>query len=242
MDTVLEMISTRAKDAHWYAFGALLLAGMNFPISADVVILISALIAATLVPENTIKLYLAIFLGCWGAAMIGYWIGRLFGTKLFAFKWFKKLLPEARLAKIQAFYGNYGFLTLALGRFIPFGFRNGLFMTAGIAKMPFTKFLWRDLIACFIWTSLSFSIFFLLGHNYELLCHYLKTFNIFIFSAFGVTVITLLWYKKIRKKKQLSDKNSSEAAHEKEKNDEVAGSEISSSPPLNSARKNDTDS
>ena len=41
---------------------------------------------------------------------------------------------------MMGFYKKYGALTLVIGRFIPFGVRNAIFLTSGISKMPFAKF------------------------------------------------------------------------------------------------------
>ena len=47
--------------------------------------------------------------------------------------------PE-RVAKVASFYQKYGVWTLVVGRFIPFGVRNALFLTAGIGKMSPVRF------------------------------------------------------------------------------------------------------
>jgi membrane-associated protein len=204
MDSLIELISNHAHYAHWVIFGAIILAGMNIPISADVMVVISAVLAATVVPENTIELLLAVFLGCYFSAWVAYWIGRKFGPNLCKLGWFSKVLSPARLEKIANFYQKYGFLTLVIGRFIPFGFRNAIFMTAGISKMPFSRFIIRDFFACGLWSVSSFFIFYTLGQNYTVLCEHLKIFNIVIFAAFSVTVIGVVWYKKRKRAKNLT--------------------------------------
>jgi membrane protein DedA with SNARE-associated domain len=108
-----------------------------------------------------------------------------------------------RLRKVQKFYDKYGLYSLIVGRFIPFGVRNAIFMSSGITKIPFTRFLWFDLIACFIWTSICFTGFYLIGHSYETVKHFLASFYLLIFAAFGVTVISFIWYKKRKNKATL---------------------------------------
>jgi len=196
MDFLIAWISDHGQYAHWFIFGAILLAGANIPISADLLIVCGAILAATVVPEHALHIYLAIFLGCYFSAWIAYGLGRFAGRKLLSFKWFAKILPEERLNKIDQFYTKHGFLTLLIGRFIPFGVRNCIFMTTGISQMPFLKFAGFDLVACFIWSSLSFYVFYTLGQNYEILCQHLKTFNLLLFASFGVTLIALIWYKR----------------------------------------------
>ena len=199
MESLIAWITEHAQHAHWFIFGAILLAGFNLPISADVLIVCAAVIAATLVPEHIWHLYLAIFVGCYFSAWIAYWVGRLLGKKLSRFKWFQRFFPAQRIAKIQKFYHNHGLWTLILGRFIPFGVRNCIFMSSGISRVSFLRFALQDLAACLLWSSATFYLFYTLGKNFHTLMDHLKIINITIFLVFGVTVITLLWYKRRKK-------------------------------------------
>ena len=100
---------------------------------------------------------------------------------------------------MQKFYAKRGPFALILGRFIPFGVRNCLFMSSGMSKMPFSKFALWDGIAVTLWSSLSFLLYYFLGKNIEVLYTQVKWVNLLIFLAFGVTVIGLIWYKKKEK-------------------------------------------
>ena len=206
MERLTEIIVHHAHNAHWYVFIAIILAGFNIPFSADLLILAAAILAATVVPEHTLHLFFSILLGCYFSAMCAYWLGRLIGTALGKNKFFSKLFNAERLFKIKKFYEKYGLWTLVIGRFIPFGVRNCIFMSSGMSKLHFGKFILMDALACFIWCSTCFYIFFTLGQNYETIWYYLKTFNLLIFAAFSVTVIGILWYKSRKKtqKKSLS--------------------------------------
>lgn len=199
METLIAWILEHSQHAHWFIFVAILLAGVNIPISADVLIVSAAVLAATLIPEHLWHLYLAIFFGCYFSAWIAYWFGRLAGKKLLRFGWFQRFFPAERISKIQLFYRKHGFWTLILGRFIPFGIRNCIFMSSGMSHVPFLRFALWDLPACLIWSALSFYLFFTLGRNYQVLLNHLKIVNMVIFLAFGVTVITFLWYKRRKK-------------------------------------------
>lgn len=199
MDAMIQFIFDNAQHAHWIVFGALMLAGLNVPISEDVMIIFSAVLAATVVPENVYKLFAAVFLGCYLSDWVCYWIGRHFGPKLWNVKWFAKTFDRKRIDQVQGYYAKYGFLTLVVGRFIPFGVRNGLFLTAGLGKMHFGKFILSDGIACLFSNTVLFSLAYMVGRNYESLLFTLKTLNIFLFSAFVVSIIAFIWYKRRKK-------------------------------------------
>ena len=204
MEQLAEIISHHAYNAHWYIFIALILAGFNIPFSADILILLAAVLAATLVPENTWLLFSSILIGCYFSAMCAYWLGRLLGASLSNTKFFSKLINPQRLAKMKQFYNKWGLWTLVLGRFIPFGVRNCIFMSSGMSRLHFGKFILMDALACTLWCCTLFYLFFTLGQNYETVWHYLKTFNLLIFAAFSVTVIGFIWYKS-RKKTRASN-------------------------------------
>jgi membrane protein DedA with SNARE-associated domain len=199
METLVNFILENSSYAPWMVFVLILLAGLNIPISIDVIMVLTAFLAATLIPEHTMVLYLSILFGTYFSAMICYWVGRTIGIKLLKIRYFSKLLPKERLEKVGKFYEKYGLLTLLIGRFIPFGVRNRIFMTTGMSKANFRKFIVRDAIACSIWATVCFFGFHRLGQNYEMLLSKVKTLNLYIFIAFGVTVIILVCYKKYRK-------------------------------------------
>src|SRR3990167_8358088 len=157
MDEIIQFIFAHAHQAHWIVFGALMLAGFNIPISEDLMIILSAVLAALVVPENTGKLFVAVFLGCYLSDWVVYWMGRLLGPKLWNLRWFAKIVDRKKLGQIQVYYEKYGFLTLLIGRFIPFGVRNCLFLTAGMGKMSFRKFIISDGIACITSNTVLFS-------------------------------------------------------------------------------------
>lgn len=199
MEQLSELLFAHAAYAHWIAFGALMLAGLNIPISEDLVIILSATIAATILPENTTKLFLGVFLGCYLSDWVCYWIGRKLGQTLRHWRWFAKTVSQKRLDQTQEYYEKYGFWTLLIGRFIPFGVRNCLFLTAGVGKMHFGKFLLSDGIACLASNTALFSLSFVLSRHFDELTAGLKVFHLLFFSCFVVTGIAFIWYKRRKK-------------------------------------------
>jgi membrane-associated protein len=193
METILPFIQEHAHQAHWFVFSLLMLAGLNFPISEDLMIIFSGILASTIVPENTWKLFLAVFLGAYLSDWVAYWIGRLWGEHLWRIKWFARLFKPKRLEQIEQYYKKYGLLTLLVGRFIPFGVRNCLFATAGMGKMQFGKFLIGDGIACLISNATLFTIAYFCGKNCS---YFVRYVNVTIFTLFVVALIAFIWYKK----------------------------------------------
>ena len=160
MDSIIEFITSHAGHAHWLIFFLNLTCWLQSAHRPRLLLIISAVLAATVVPENTLALFFAVFLGALFSASIAYWIGRSLGPKLFRFPFFSRLLTPQRLENIKKFHEKFGLWSLIIGRFIPFGVRNCIFMSSGLSKMPFSRFILRDALACFLWSSVSFSILF----------------------------------------------------------------------------------
>jgi membrane protein DedA with SNARE-associated domain len=166
MEQLIQFITDHASHGHWVIFIALLLAGCNIPISIDVVMILSAVLASSFAQENAPWLFGSVLFGCIFSAWISYFIGRFAGDKLSSTPLFSKLLHPSKLEKMQNFYAKYGIWTFIIGRFIPFGVRNCIFMTSGMSKMPFKTFAIRDAIGCTLWVSSCFTLFYFVGQNF----------------------------------------------------------------------------
>lgn len=185
-----------APHVHYIAFILLLLAGFNFPISEDIIFIISASIAATIVPEHTFKIAAGCILGAYSSDIISYYLGR-FGMKfILQHKKLARFYPLDKIQKIEYYYQSHGAKTLFFGRFIPFGVRNVIFLTAGLARMKIYKFMLVDLLALSITSTILFTIGYTLGSNYEIIFPYLNRYKLIIFSLFLLTVLSIVIYKK----------------------------------------------
>ncbi|PIK16588.1 MAG: alkaline phosphatase [Halobacteriovorax sp. JY17] len=200
MEMILEYIQANVAIAPYLIFGLLFLAGFNIPVSEDAMLFITALIAVKN-PEYTYQLFAGVFLGAYISDLICYaFMGRYLGNKIFKSKFLSSIASPEKIEKVNNFYNKYGIMTLLIGRFIPFGVRNALFLTAGLGKMNAWKFAISDLIAC----TVSCVSFFILYYNFgETVIEYVKKGNIIIFSFAIIAGIVFF----IRKKKSRKDLN-----------------------------------
>lgn len=201
-EDIMMQIQQNVHLAPWLMFGLLFLAGFNLPVSEDAMLFIAGVLAAQN-PEYAGKLFAGVFLGAYISDLICYgFMGRYLGPKLFQIKFFAKMIDQKKIDKVTSFYNKYGVWTLIIGRFIPFGVRNALFITAGLGKMNALKFALSDLVACII----SCSFFFWLYRTYgETVVEYVKKGNIILISVAALAVTGYYIHKKIdeRKKKGL---------------------------------------
>ncbi|MDO9140000.1 MAG: DedA family protein [Methylobacter sp.] len=194
MEELINLIEANVLYAPYIIFGALILAGFNIPVSEDAMLFISAVLASQH-PDVAAKLFVAVYLGAYFSDLISYALGRILGPKLFKIRFFANAVPPERIDKIHGFYSKYGMVTIFLGRFIPFGVRNGLFLTAGLGEMNFLKFALADLAACTITTTVYFSLYY---HYGQTMIDYVKTGSWIIL---GIAVVLMGVYYLIRKRK-----------------------------------------
>lgn len=201
MEAFLEFVQTNVAYAPYAYFGLLLIAGFNLPVSEDLMLLTSALIAIKN-PEMKYQLFAGVFLGAYLSDLICYgFMGRYLGPKIFKIKFFSKMITQEKIDQINSFYERYGMSTLIIGRFIPFGVRNALFLTAGLGRMNPIKFAIGDFIACTVSCSFFFWLYFSYG---EAVIDIVKKGNIILFSTAAVAGIVWFVLKKRKQHQQSS--------------------------------------
>jgi len=184
-----------------FAFFGLVLAGFSLPVSEDLIIITAAILSHE-EPSIMIPSIIAIYAGVIFTDFFMYWIGgrvRSGASKSF---FFIKAVPEKALSKMNHYLEKYGIFTFIVGRFIPFGFRNTMFFSAGFIKLRFRDFIVYDLIAAAISVNTLFFIVYQFGDTAR---KPLKIAGIILFVVAVTSVVSLvvrfivLWR---RKKKQ----------------------------------------
>lgn len=185
---MIEFLIEQAAYAHWYIFALLMLAGLNIPVSEDLMAIGAGVLAATVVPENATLLYLGLFAGAYLGDIENYWLARLLGQRLLRLQFMQKLLPEERLALARGWLERYGAVAIFVGRLIPFGVRNALFTTAGLSRMAFWKFALFDFFAALLSTSLLFSLGRAFGANYAELLAIMAEGKVYLGAILAVLI------------------------------------------------------
>jgi membrane-associated protein len=111
-------------------------------------------VAGTVVASAGLNVHLLVALLI-AAAILGdsvnYSIGRSIGPKVYSrpdSRWFR----QEHLKRTQAFYDRYGAITIIIGRFIPIVRTFAPFL-AGVAQMPYRRFLAYNVIGGILWIS-----------------------------------------------------------------------------------------
>lgn len=81
--------------------------------------------------------------------LVAYGMGRRFGWAIRRFRFFRRLITDKGMARVQRWYDQYGSFTVFLGRQVA-GVRFMTFYTAGTMKMKIGKFVFWDFLGCLV--------------------------------------------------------------------------------------------
>ena len=132
--------------------------------------------------------------------LITYAIGRALGPKLWQYRYFNRIISAQRVVRIKHFYNKNGLLTILIGRFIPFGLRSALFVTAGFSKMNWVRFSLYDLFAVTVTSSTYFFLYYTFAVD---VVEYIKKGHLAIISVVGVIILIAIFNK--HRKVKISD-------------------------------------
>jgi membrane protein DedA with SNARE-associated domain len=198
IESAIVFIEANVAYGPYVVFGLLLLAGLCLPVSEDVMMFISATLAYNY-PDYFFPYLIAIFSGAYISDLMAFTIGCIAGKKLWNIKFIAKTIPYEKVELVEDYYKKYGIITLILGRFIPFGVRNALFIAAGIGRMNPIRFALSDLLACTISTSIYFPLYYFFGQK---MVDIVRKSNIVIFSVAIVVVLFFVFKHKKNKRKE----------------------------------------
>jgi membrane protein DedA with SNARE-associated domain len=140
--------TTTALYVYLGVFGSLVAAGVGFPMPEELPIVTAGALTghAAQDPDSALRWWVFLPLCILGVVIsdgLLYLVGRMFGLGLLKVPLMARLLPQNRLEHIQHNFKRYGVLILLFARVLP-GIRSPIFLTAGIMKLPYRRFLLAD--------------------------------------------------------------------------------------------------
>ncbi len=134
----------------------LLLCGLGLPLPEEIPIISAAYLSyegdVALVPA-IIMVILAVLIG----DTVLYYVGWRYGNQIFTIYPFRNLVTPERVKKANYRFHRWGNRVVFVARFIA-GLRATVFLTAGILKMPYRRFILMDSLAAVIGIPLNMII------------------------------------------------------------------------------------
>jgi phosphatidylserine decarboxylase len=195
----LDIFSSLSQYIQFYplvAVVSLLLAGLNIPISEDLVIITGALLNQEVVQAQVegargmlIPSLLAIYVGVIVSDFMSYYLGTLIRKGVFKVKFADSVFSPKNLERFHRHLNKHGLLTFIVCRFIPFGIRNTLFMTSGFLDIPLRRFAFYDIPAALISTNTLFFLVYSFGDEVK---NPIRVAGIILFILLSLTVVFLV--------------------------------------------------
>jgi membrane protein DedA with SNARE-associated domain len=137
-------------------FLVLFAAGLGVPIPEELPIAAAAALAS----QGIVKWWIALPV-CFVAVVAGdivlYWVGHHWGERILEWRLVRRILTKSRETRLLDSYRRHGVKIVFTARHI-MGLRAAAFLTAGIAKIPFWKFLAVDGGAALIGVPIGFGL------------------------------------------------------------------------------------
>ena len=122
--------------------------GLLFPFLPGDSLLVSGGLLHERLGLSIAEIALVGFVAAVAGNLVGYWIGHVFGTRLF--KDDARVLTTERLRDTEGFFHRYGGRAVVLARFIPI-IRTYVPLAAGAARYPFRRFLIWNAVGALLW-------------------------------------------------------------------------------------------
>jgi len=171
------------------AFFCLLLAGLSFPISEDLIIITGALICQE-EPSLLIPAFAALYAGVIISDYFPYYIGKYICKGTIKFRFAVRIASSKKVDRMYHYLEKYGIFTFIVCRFIPFGVRNTLFLSTGFFGLRLRRFALYDLIAATISVS---TLFFLAYHFGDSITKPLHAVKIVLFVLLLSTIVFIIF-------------------------------------------------
>jgi membrane protein DedA with SNARE-associated domain len=140
-------------------------AGLGLPVPEEVPIAAGGLLAH----GNVVRWWIALpvcVVGALSGDVMLYWAGRHWGERILAWRLVRRVLSPAREERLKAAYRRHG-VKIVFGARHLVALRAPAFLTAGIAGIPFWKFLAVDAGAALVGVPLTFGMAFLFAGQLE---------------------------------------------------------------------------
>ena len=190
---------------HYFAICLVLfLAGLGVPIPEDIPLIYGGVLAGIGKINVWIHFGLSMLFILIGDSCL-YFIGRRIGgigaTRSEGeppSRW-ERLLTAERRAKVEGYFDRYGSWTVFFGRFIA-GVRGALYLTAGLTRFPFWRFLVLDFFAALISVPLWIWLGYEAGENWEQILALVQTYLRQVLIGLAVLALCLWGLYRLRRR------------------------------------------
>ena len=173
-----------------------------FPISSEIVLPLSGMVAAQLGHKVTFVILISVIAGILGSSFC-YFLGRIGGNAMMECMLCRFPKAARQFQKTCDWQQKYGKLSVMIARVIPI-FRTYISFAAGITKQNYLVFVVYSGIGILSWNTILISCGYLLGENFDVLGPYFCAYSKWVLILLAAVITIVIIVKKMRNKKKCS--------------------------------------
>lgn len=165
------------------------------PFPADVIVVIGGVIAGAGF-SDVFVLFIAVWIGNTGSALLTYALGRRYGKGFFDGRAGRYLLAPRQVAALERAYARYGFPIIFFSRFLPV-FRPIVPVFAGVSRLDFWRTALPLALASAVWYGFLVYLGSIAGANWRALLLRLEEVGGWLWIVMGVLLLGVgfLWHR-----------------------------------------------
>jgi len=193
MDFLYTVIEIVKGSPHFFVFLILFLCGLGLPIPEEVT-LIAAAWSALQEWAPLQSMFAVSIAAILAGDLATYTVGRYVGYRLVRLPYFRRVLSEERLTRVDQFFDKYGDWAVFIARFFA-GFRLGCYFIAGLTRLSVGMFLLMDFLAALLSVGLTFLIILSFGEQIEVAIQHLRQTQHAAVILVAVVVVAVVAWK-----------------------------------------------
>ena len=176
----------------------LILTGAGLPLPEEVAIVVAGVLSSLGQLNPWLALAACLF-GALAGDSVMYWLGHHFGRRVLReHHWWNRFVKPEREAQMERALQDHGFKVLFLARFLV-GLRSPVYLSAGILRMPFWRFMLIDLFCATAVISTFFGLSYFFGDKiYRWIRRGEITVTVIVVIVVAVVAI-YLWRRHVRR-------------------------------------------
>ena len=199
----------------------MILTGAGLPLPEEVAI-VAAGVLSSLGQLNPWLALSACLFGALAGDCVMYWIGHHFGSRVLReHHWWNRFVKPEREAQMEQMLQDHGFKVLFRARFLV-GIRSPVYLSAGILRLPFKRFLLIDLFCATTVISTFFALSYYFGEPIFRWIRDAETTLTAIVITGAIIVGIYLWRRHVRR---VADAASAKSEHPAEAEEKPAAPE-----------------
>ena len=178
-------------------FAALFLGGLGAPIPEE----LPVLAAGALAHEGYMRWWIALpvcFVGVLAGDSVLYWIGHHWGEHILDWAIVRRVLTKRREHALLGAYRRHAAKTVVTARHV-MGLRAAAFLTAGIARVPFWKFILVDAATALLGVPTGFALAYFFTDQFAGILHDVhrveRWITLLALVALATWIVVLAWRK-----------------------------------------------